>query len=116
MAGLGNVEAATILLDYGASIDATAEFQVYTPLLLASRTGNAAMIALLLDRGAPLHSCSVSGSNYANEIVAFHPSSLPRQIVSKATDHLQPSLSEESPLSSIVENYRDAYTMYRQLN
>ena len=52
MAWEGNVEKATLLLDYGANIDASDDEFRSTPLGLAAKAGHMSIVSLLLDRGA----------------------------------------------------------------
>ena len=52
MAQEGNLEKARLLLDRGAAIDAVDQEFRSTPLGLAARWGQRAMVAFLLDRGA----------------------------------------------------------------
>jgi ankyrin repeat protein len=52
MAAEGDIGKARLLLDYGASIDAVDEEYRSTPLGLAARRGQLAMVDLLLERGA----------------------------------------------------------------
>ena len=58
----GDVELSKMLLVAGANVRATTRINGYTPLFLAAREGNAAVVAALLDAGADAKAVSVTGS------------------------------------------------------
>ncbi len=58
----GDVELSRMLLIAGANVRATTRINGYTPLFLAAREGNAAVVAALLDAGADAKAVSVTGS------------------------------------------------------
>ena len=58
----GDVELSRMLLVAGANVRATTRINGYTPLFLAAREGNAAVVAALLDAGADAKAVSVTGS------------------------------------------------------
>lgn len=57
-----DVEMAGLLLDAGASLRATTRLGDLTPMLMASKNGNAAMIELLLDAGAEANHADSNGT------------------------------------------------------
>ena len=77
----GEPEIAKMLLDAGATVDATTRNGAYTPLHEASKAGNASVARVLLEAGAdpaarttaggatPLHFAAVSGSAAAVEVL-----------------------------------------------
>ncbi|HTK29351.1 MAG TPA: ankyrin repeat domain-containing protein [Vicinamibacterales bacterium] len=58
----GNVELARMLMYAGASVRATTRLGAYTPLLMASRNGDAPMVAALVDGGADVNATTTSGT------------------------------------------------------
>ena len=58
----GDVELSKMLLVAGANVRATTRINGYTPLFLAAREGNAAVVAALLDADADAKALSVTGS------------------------------------------------------
>jgi ankyrin repeat protein len=58
----GNVELAKMLVYAGANVRATTRLGGYTPLLMASRNGDAAMLTALLDAGADANLSTVNGT------------------------------------------------------
>src|SRR5215210_5928670 len=58
----GDVELAQTLLYAGANIKASTRIGGYTPLLIASRSGNASMIETLIAAGADPNSATASGA------------------------------------------------------
>ena len=78
-----NVELAEMLLYAGANVEATTRLGAYTPLLVASKTGNAAIVEKLLDATAdangassvgttPLMLATASGSTDAAAVLLEH--------------------------------------------
>jgi ankyrin repeat protein len=57
-----DADLAKILLVAGASVKSTTRLGGYTPLLLAARTGNAGVMAPLLEAGADVNSATVNGT------------------------------------------------------
>ena len=58
----GDAETARMLIAAGANLRAMTRINGYTPLFLASREGNAAIVAALLDAGASAKTASTTGS------------------------------------------------------
>jgi ankyrin repeat protein len=58
----GNVELARMLVYAGANLRATTRLGGYTPLLMASKNGDAAMIAALLEGGADPNTATTNGT------------------------------------------------------
>jgi ankyrin repeat protein len=61
-ASLGDLELTEMLLVAGANVRAATRINGYTPLFVASRSGNAAIVAALLRAGADARAVSVTGS------------------------------------------------------
>ncbi|MBI3491338.1 MAG: ankyrin repeat domain-containing protein [Acidobacteria bacterium] len=57
-----DVDLATVLLYAGANLKATTRIGAYTPLLIASRSGYAAMVTVLLDAGADPNRSTTNGA------------------------------------------------------
>jgi ankyrin repeat protein len=58
----GDVDLATMLLYAGANVKATTRLGAYTPLLMAASTGDAAVIAVLIDAGADPNGANANGT------------------------------------------------------
>ena len=96
-ARLGNTEAATTLLNYGASVNSFSEVKQETPLHLALEGSSSAMIELLLDRGASLNSRNWIGTTCASLVVSSPLRDLPDRIRSKAAKLVQPNIFGRLP-------------------
>ena len=58
----GDVDLAKVLLYASANVRATTRIGGYTPLLIASRNGDAAMIGALIDGGADANNATTNGT------------------------------------------------------
>lgn len=100
---VADVEAATILLDHGAFVDATGDFWAATPLHIALRGQSYAMIELLLARGASIYSRDVDGLSCANLIVSRHSGRLARHIVLQAAEGMQSNIGGSSAVAHLAQ-------------
>ena len=96
--GIANVEAAKILLKHGSTIDEIPETSVETPLHVALCYRSAAMIELLLDRGASFYSRSFAGTSCANLILSESLRHLPERIKLQAAGLVQPDADGRMPV------------------